>query len=540
MSLSRLHALKRHLPGGGALPAAEFDRRHTTLVGILCAGSVIIVVAALAADFSALHSLMLGLFPIGAAAMAARRDLPRRTRSVAATLGLSACAALGVHISGGLIEAHFSFFVVVMLLTLYEDWAVFGLAVAVVLLHHGILGMVNPHAVFHSPAQYDHPWRWATIHAVFVAAAGIAGVGSWRLNEDVRVQMRATQLELERAATTDALTGLRNRRALAADLRAATAEAQATGAELAVMLCDLNGFKVYNDSFGHQAGDLLLQSLGRRLAEATEGIGTPYRLGGDEFCLLIRGGVSAVAATEAAAYGALHETGEGFNVTTSLGVARIPADASDVDEALRIADHRMYESKNGGRPSAGFQSRSVLLRALHERHPDLGHNLADVADLCESLARRLGLSTEDVQHVRHAGELHDIGKVAIPDSILSKPGPLDEDEWEFMRRHTIIGERIIGAAPSLRPVSAIVRATHEHWDGRGYPDGTAGEEIPIGARIVAVCDAFDAMLTDRPYRKARNLGAALEELRRNAGSQFDPAVVAALEHVLAEAPPAAA
>jgi response regulator RpfG family c-di-GMP phosphodiesterase len=150
-----------------------------------------------------------------------------------------------------------------------------------------------------------------------------------------------------------------------------------------------------------------------------------------------------------------------------------------------------------------------------------------VADLALRLAGAVGLEAEERDVIARAAELHDVGKVAIPDAILSKAGPLDPDEQAFMRRHTVIGEAIIAVAPALRPVAALVRSSHERWDGRGYPDGLAGEAIPLGARIVAVCDAFSAMLQTRPYGETLDEEAALDELRRCAGSQFDPAVVAA-------------
>ena len=171
----------------------------------------------------------------------------------------------------------------------------------------------------------------------------------------------------------------------------------------------------------------------------------------------------------------------------------------------------------------------MLLRALSERHPDLGEHVDGVAELAEAVGARLGIEGEELVQLRHAAALHDIGKVAIPDEIIAKPGPLDDEEWAFMRRHTIIGERILAAAPALGPAARLVRSSHEAWDGRGYPDGLAGAEIPLGARIIAVCDAFDAMISDAPVRAARTAGEALAELRRCAGTQFDPAVVAAFE-----------
>jgi HD-GYP domain-containing protein (c-di-GMP phosphodiesterase class II) len=175
----------------------------------------------------------------------------------------------------------------------------------------------------------------------------------------------------------------------------------------------------------------------------------------------------------------------------------------------------------------------VLIRALAERDPGLSEHLDGVTELVEQVARRAGVPGEDLVQLRHAASLHDIGKVAIPDAIIAKPGPLDDEEWAFIRRHTEIGERILAAAPALRPAATLVRASHEAWDGSGYPDRLAGEDIPLGARIIAVCDAFDAMISDRPYAKARTTKEALAELRRCAGSQFDPEIVRVFEHVMA-------
>jgi HD-GYP domain-containing protein (c-di-GMP phosphodiesterase class II) len=157
-----------------------------------------------------------------------------------------------------------------------------------------------------------------------------------------------------------------------------------------------------------------------------------------------------------------------------------------------------------------------------------------VAELAEKTAERLGLPAHEVKLIALAAELHDVGKTAIPDAILNKPGPLDADEWEFMRRHTVIGERIILAAPSLAPTASLVRSSHERFDGTGYPDALRGDAIPLGASIIAVCDAFDAMVSERPYRSAMAVGAALDELHNCAGTQFDPRVVDAFSALVAD------
>jgi HD-GYP domain-containing protein (c-di-GMP phosphodiesterase class II) len=156
----------------------------------------------------------------------------------------------------------------------------------------------------------------------------------------------------------------------------------------------------------------------------------------------------------------------------------------------------------------------------------------DVAEMCVAVGRELGVDEGELPALRSAGALHDIGKLAIPDTILSKPGPLNEDEWEFVRRHTVIGERILRSAPALAAVAPIVRSVHEHFDGGGYPDAIAGEQIPLASRIVAACDAFEAMVSDRPYRTAMSEEDALAELRDCTGTQFDPMVVDAFARVL--------
>jgi diguanylate cyclase (GGDEF)-like protein len=324
-------------------------------------------------------------------------------------------------------------------------------------------------------------------------------------------------------ALTDALTGLGNRRALARAINELLPLADPER-PLVLALFDLDGFKQYNDTFGHPAGDTLLVRLGGNLSAFLHGRGRAFRMGGDEFCALFQTSGEPSEPMVHGAAAALSEHGDGFSITCSHGAIALPLETTEPVEALRIADQRMYANKHAGRTSAGRQSKDVLLRALAERDPHLGTHAETVA-LAAATAEALGLPPDAVEHVRHASELHDVGKVAIPDAILGKPGPLTAEEWRFVRRHTLIGERIILAAPALARVATLVRSSHERWDGTGYPDALAGEAIPVGARIVAVGDAFAAMIAGRPYRAARTPEEALEELRRAAGTQFDPVVV---------------
>ena len=220
---------------------------------------------------------------------------------------------------------------------------------------------------------------------------------------------------------------------------------------------------------------------------------------------------------------ALSEEGEGFAVTSSFGAVLVPGEATGVSDALRLADQRMYAQKRTrGRGSTA----EVLLQALYEREPGLRLHVQSVAEAAAAVGAALGLGGEALEELRLAARLHDVGKLAIPDTVLQKPGPLDVEEWAFIKEHTVIGERILAASPPWKRVAAIVRATHERWDGAGYPDGLAGAAIPLAARIIAVCDAFSAMTSPRPYRVEVTRDAALEELRRCAGTQFDPEVVA--------------
>jgi diguanylate cyclase (GGDEF)-like protein len=335
-----------------------------------------------------------------------------------------------------------------------------------------------------------------------------------------------------REAHTDALTGLGNRRALTEYL-AAELPVLHGRPELALALFDLDGFKQYNDTFGHPAGDSLLARLGERMQAAVGEFGTAYRMGGDEFCLVARIEMGESEALVERSTEALQEVGEGFRIDCSYGSALLPSEARTAEEALQLADRRLYEDK-AGRSSAGRQSADVLLEVLNERSPELREHIREVAKQAGATAERLGMPAHEVSRVALAAELHDIGKAAIPDSILDKPEGLDEKEARFMRSHTVIGERIVLAAPSLAPLGELVRSSHERFDGAGYPDGLRGREIPRGATIIAVCDAFDAMVGGRPYRDGISGKEATAELRRCAGSQFEPDVVDAFLGVLAE------
>ena len=335
-----------------------------------------------------------------------------------------------------------------------------------------------------------------------------------------------------RESLTDALTGLANRRRLITDLDRAVAAARVE--PHALVLFDLDGFKRYNDTFGHPAGDALLARVGGRLEEAMRPYGRAYRLGGDEFAALVSTSGTESRVAVAAAVEALTERGDGFDVGTSHGVVHLGIEAVDAATAMQLADQRLYSTKSGrATTTVSRQTHDVLMQVLLEREPELREHHAGVAHMAREVARTLGLEGEALDETTRAAELHDIGKMAIPDEILNKPARLTDEEYEFMKQHTLIGERMLAAAPAMGGVAKIVRASHERWDGAGYPDGLAGGDIPLAARIVAVCDSFDAMTTQRPYNRPRSVEDGIAELRRCAGSQFDPDVVEAFAEVMA-------
>ncbi|MBA3842808.1 MAG: diguanylate cyclase [Actinobacteria bacterium] len=325
----------------------------------------------------------------------------------------------------------------------------------------------------------------------------------------------------EQQALHDPLTGLGNRRKLLLRLDAALER----GGDLLMALFDLDGFKRYNDTFGHPAGDALLVRLATRLRDVMPS-DAAFRFGGDEF-LILAPASGDVESLLAAAADALSEEGKGFEISASFGAVLLPDEAAEPSSALQLCDQRLYNEKSRRSARRG-RPQDVLLEALNAREPNLEIHSSDVAGLAVAVGARLGLKDEAIARLEQAALLHDIGKIGIPDSVLCKPGPLSDEEWKFIRRHTIIGERILAASPALTDVARIVRSTHEHFDGAGYPDGLRGQAIPIEARIISVCDAHASMISDRTYRPALSQAQALAELARCAGTQFDPAAVESL------------
>ncbi len=329
----------------------------------------------------------------------------------------------------------------------------------------------------------------------------------------------------------DGLTGVRNRLAYEADLqqRAAASKKMSLG----VILFDIDGLKLVNDALGHNEGDQLLRQMVRTVKNVVQDQGELYRIGGDEFIFVTQGMEEE----------RLHSYAEmlrrqlefvtlegGIPFSVSIGFAW--GEQRQEGELSRSADRMMYGEKLFRQHSRCNEVVQSLREALAARdHITEGH-ASRLGELALAVARRIESPLESLGDLRLLAEFHDVGKIGIPDRILNKPGRLEPDEWEEMRKHSEIGYRIAQATPTLQPIASFILHHHEWWDGQGYPLGLAGEEIPLACRILSIVDAYDAMTNDRPYRKAMSKEEALAELRRGAGRQFDARLVTAFEEVL--------
>src|SRR3954452_2024346 len=291
-----------------------------------------------------------------------------------------------------------------------------------------------------------------------------------------------------------------------------------------LLVLDLDDFRRYNAEHGYPAGDAVLDDVADRLPDRD---GAAFALGADAYALVLDGTPEDLWRRAAAALWSLDPGAGGPELRCSFGAAVLTDATAHAGTALAQAEDRLASQRNRA-PSVAERYGELILEILRAQQPDTSDHALDVAQLAAGVAARLGIDPLDRGLVRRTAELHDVGKIAIDPAIVGKPGPLDDDEWAKMRRHTIIGDDLLLAAPPLRAVAPLVRSTHERWDGGGYPDGLAGEEIPLAARIVAACDAYDAMTTDRVYRAGMSPADARAELQRCSGTQFDSTVVAAL------------
>jgi diguanylate cyclase (GGDEF)-like protein len=368
----------------------------------------------------------------------------------------------------------------------------------------------------------------------------------------------AVAAEVERLAEmaiTDPLTGLRNHRAFHEDVARELQRAGRTGVPLALVLLDVDDLKTVNDTHGHQAGDERLQALARAIRATGRGADLAYRVGGDEFAVILPDARSWGALEFAQRLRAATQAGEHGTdpFTTTAGISEALGLRSK-DELIREADLALIGAKrihqdvviygpdlargpDGNAHEDEHHSRtlaSALARAVDAKDTYTRSHCQTVSQLCGLIGAELGLEAGRLTRLRLAGLLHDVGKIGVPDAILNKPAKLTDDEYEHMKRHALLGYDIVQAA-DMELEARWVRHHHERFDGGGYPDGLAGEEIPLESRVILVADAFEAMTSDRPYRLAPGQSFAVRELGRHAGTQFDPRVVEALTRVLVRA-----
>lgn len=332
---------------------------------------------------------------------------------------------------------------------------------------------------------------------------------------------------LLRAAHTDRATGLWNRTRLLADLAAGPRDIHDPVRVVAAFR--LTGLAGYADAFGESASDALLARLGVRLSAAIGRAGCAYRSGPEQMCVVLEGRGANADELLQAATGALHARGEGYEVSVGgSSVVSVPYEARDGVTALNLAEERLQASDGGRGFSQSRQAEVRLLRSLQERHPEASARSRVVSDLAQAVARRLGTAPGELRLIAHAAELNEAGKFLLPEEIREKPNRLNAPELNVVRGRTLVAERLIASDRALVPVARIVRSSAERYDGSGYPDGLAGDEIPLPSRIIHACEAYAAMTARRPHREPLGWRQALVEMRRHAGTQFDPRVVAAL------------
>ncbi len=368
---------------------------------------------------------------------------------------------------------------------------------------------------------------------------------------------------LQEEARRDAKTGLLGARRFMEVLNEEMERAAKAGRPVAVAMADLDLFREVNNSLGHLAGDQVLKGVADIMNRSVREDDVVGRFGGEEFLVLLRSvdAAGAMAAAERirsnieATPICVTDSPEPVRVTISLGVAVFPNPCPDTGNLVRLADLAVYRSKINGRnrvtlatPEMEEDSPSdhsyraileTLAFALDARGATVGGNTLRITALALAVAREMGVEkgSPEWKIIEQASLLHDVGKLAISSTVLYKQGPLSDEEWEEMRMHPETGWSMLRQVPTLRPAAEIVRAHHEHYDGGGYPRGLAGADIPLGARIFAVVDAFDAITSERPYRAAQSEAAALDEILRNSGAQFDARVVDALFKALGHEQP---
>lgn len=318
----------------------------------------------------------------------------------------------------------------------------------------------------------------------------------------------------------DPLTNLHNRRYFSDELIRLS---QDKYLPLSIIIADINGLKIMNDAFGHDAGDLLLCTIADELIQVFKDESRIARIGGDEFVVLLPNTPydKALLLIDNAKKMIEQRTVQNMTVSVSFGLSTNEG-STLVQETIKNAEDDMYAHKLFEVSSHRNETIKTILKTLHEKNPREEKHSERVSTICVQIGMALGMSNEEMSLLKAISNLHDIGKIAIDDAILNKPGKLDDKEWEQIKRHPEIGYRILSTSPEYAEIAQDILSHHERYDGKGYPRGLKGEEIPIRARIITVADSYDAMVSDRPYRRPLTHQEAIDEIKRNLGTQFDP------------------
>lgn len=337
-------------------------------------------------------------------------------------------------------------------------------------------------------------------------------------------EKKQKQAEIEYLSLHDQLTGLYNRRFFDEELARLDCR---RNWPLSVILGDINGLKLINDAFGHVVGDELIKKGATAIRQGCREDDIVCRIGGDEFVILLPKTDASEAETIIARIKqqAAEKKVETLDVSISFGAATKTSATDATLAVIKTADERMYHNKLFESQEMRKKTVNRILKSIFQKdwwEEDHAHG---VSQLCQNMGEILRLPKKNIGRLKTAGLLHDIGKIAVGEAILNKPGKLTQEEWQQIIRHSEIGYRILSAADDLSEIAEYVLNHHESWNGKGYPKGLSGEEIPLESRILNIADAYDAMISDRSYRKALSAKEALTELQKNAGTQFDPELV---------------